>query len=138
MVAAARQARPSGVGPGTRVETPTRREPMSAGVASSGRSASTESISAASSTVVVSGPFSAIPNQEPLPRSAGTTPSPGLIPTSPQQAAGMRIDPMPSLPCATGTVPEATAAADPPDEPPGERSRSHGFRVMPYVESVVP
>ena len=45
---------------------------------------------------------------------------------------------MPSLPCATGTVPEATAAADPPDEPPGERSRSQGLRVMPYVESVVP
>ena len=83
------------------------------------RSASTESISAASSTVVASGPFSAMPNHEPLPRSAGTTPCPGLMPTSPQQAAGMRIEPMPSLPCAIGTVPDATAAAEPPDEPPG-------------------
>ena len=88
--------------------------------------------------MVASGPFSAIPNQEPSPRSAGTTPSPGLIPTSPQQADGIRIDPMPSFPCATGTVPEATAAAEPPDEPPGERSRSQGLCVMPYVESVVP
>ena len=60
------------------------------------------------------------------------------MPTSPQQAAGMRIEPMPSLPCATGTMPAATAAADPPDEPPGVRAGSHGLRVMPKVESVVP
>ena len=106
--------------------------------ASSGRPASTDSISAQSATVVASGPFSAMSNHEPLPRSAGTTPSPGLMPTRPQHAAGMRIEPMPSLPCATATMPAATAAAAPPDEPPGVRSRSHGLRVMPKVESVAP
>ena len=43
----------------------------------------------------------------------------------------MRIEPPPSLPWATGTMPEATAAAAPPEEPPGVRSRSHGLRVGP-------
>lgn len=45
----------------------------------------------------------------------------GLRPNSPQLAAGMRIDPPPSLPCAIGTMPAATAAAAPPLEPPGLR-----------------
>ena len=31
----------------------------------------------------------------------------------------MRIEPPPSLPWASGTMPAATAAAAPPDEPPG-------------------
>ncbi len=98
----------------------------------------TESSRAASATVVVSGPFSAKPNQEPLPSSLGTTPEPGLMPTSPQHAAGIRMEPMPSLPCAAATIPEATAAALPPDEPPGVRSWSHGLWVMPNEESVAP
>ena len=34
----------------------------------------------------------------------------GLRPKSPQHEAGMRIDPPPSLPCAIGTIPLATAA----------------------------
>ena len=52
-------------------------------------------------------------------------------PNSPVQAAGIRIEPPPSLPCATGTVPDATAALEPPDEPPGVRSVSQGLRVAP-------
>ena len=60
-----------------------------------------------------------------------TRPRLGLSPTSPQHAAGMRIEPPPSLPCASGTMPAATAAAEPPLEPPGVRSRSHGLRVGP-------
>jgi hypothetical protein len=77
-------------------------------------------------------------NHEPSPSPAGTTPWPGLMPTSPQQAEGMRIDPMPSLPCATGTMPAETAAAAPPDEPPGVCAGCQGLRVMPKVESVAP
>jgi hypothetical protein len=43
-----------------------------------------------------------------------------------------------SLPCATGTIRLATAAAAPPLEPPGERLRFHGLRVAPLsVGSVV-
>ena len=41
------------------------------------------------------------------------------------------------MPCATGTIPAATAAADPPDEPPGVRSRFHGLRVTTSGVSVV-
>ena len=54
---------------------------------------------------------------------ARSRPRLGLRPTRPQQAAGMRIEPPPSLPCATGTMPAATAAAEPPEEPPGVRVR---------------
>ncbi len=64
-------------------------------------------------------------------------PRAGLSPTSPQQAAGIRIEPPPSLPCATGTIPAATAAAEPPEEPPGVRSRSQGLRVGPKMRASV-
>ena len=43
----------------------------------------------------------------------------------------MRSEPPPSLPCATGSIPPATAAAAPPEEPPGVRVVSHGLRVGP-------
>ncbi len=59
-----------------------------------------------------------------------------LEPTRPQQAAGMRTEPRPSLPCAIGTSPAATAAAAPPDEPPGVRSVRHGLRVIAVASSV--
>ncbi len=49
-----------------------------------------------------------------------TLPCVGFSPTTPQQAAGIRMEPDPSLACATGTIPEATAAAAPPLDPPGE------------------
>ncbi len=55
----------------------------------------------------------------------------GFSPISPQQEAGMRIEPPPSEALATGTMPAATAAAAPPDEPPGVRSVDHGLRVGP-------
>src|SRR5439155_18622605 len=55
----------------------------------------------------------------------------GLRPTSPHQAAGIRTEPPMSLPSASGTQPDATAAPDPPDEPPGVRSGFQGFRVTP-------
>src|SRR5215472_10691459 len=53
----------------------------------------------------------------------------GLSPTSPHALDGMRMDPPPSLPCAAGTMPLATAAADPPEEPPAERPGSQGLRA---------
>ena len=43
----------------------------------------------------------------------------------------MRIDPPPSVPVAIETIPPATAAAEPPLDPPGVRSVSQGFRVTP-------
>jgi hypothetical protein len=55
----------------------------------------------------------------------------GFSPITPHQAAGIRSDPAPSLPVASGTTPAATAAAEPADEPPGLRSGRHGLAVGP-------
>src|SRR6185312_693119 len=60
-----------------------------------------------------------------------TRPREGFSPTSPRHDAGMRIEPPPSLPCAIDTMPAATPAALPPDEPPGVREVSHGLRAGP-------
>ena len=49
----------------------------------------------------------------------------------PQHAAGMRIEPPKSLPSHSATRPAATAAALPPDEPPGESRVSRGLRAEP-------
>ena len=62
----------------------------------------------------------------------------GLRPNSPQQEAGIRIDPPPSLAPAMGTIPAATAAALPPEEPPLVLRRFQGFFVIPpTIDSVV-
>src|ERR1700729_1835095 len=55
----------------------------------------------------------------------------GLIPTRLVHAAGIRTEPAPSEPRAAGTTPAATAAAEPPDAPPGGGWRLHGLRVTP-------
>ena len=54
-----------------------------------------------------------------------------FMPNRPQQDAGMRIEPPPSLAWASGTMRAATAAAEPPLEPPAVRVGSHGLRVGP-------
>jgi hypothetical protein len=50
---------------------------------------------------------------------AETLPREGLRPTSPHALAGMRIEPPPSFAWAIGTIPAATATAEPALEPPG-------------------
>ena len=45
--------------------------------------------------------------------------------------AEIRIDPPPSLAWANGTLPDATAAAEPPLEPPVECSGFHGLQLGP-------
>ena len=52
----------------------------------------------------------------------------------PHTAAGCRIDPPVSVPIPSGASNAVTAALEPPDEPPGTRSRSHGLCVGPYAE----
>ncbi len=49
----------------------------------------------------------------------------------------MRIEPPPSLACATGTAPAATSAADPPLDPPADRVTSHGLHVEPWISGSV-
>src|SRR5580692_2394743 len=56
------------------------------------------------------------------------------MPTTPQRAAGWRTEPPVSEPSATVVNPAATAAAEPPDDPPGTRDRSRGLWVGPVAE----
>src|SRR5690606_8240030 len=70
----------------------------------------------------------------------GTAPKVGLKPTTPQKAAGLSVEPPVCVPTASGTMPAATAAAEPEDEPPGVRLGSCGLRVGPgamYASSAV-
>src|SRR6185437_3132547 len=58
-------------------------------------------------------------------------PRDGFSPNRPHRPAGIRIEPPPSVACPIGTPRAATIAAEPPDEPPGERSLRHGLMVGP-------
>src|SRR5690606_14152084 len=55
----------------------------------------------------------------------------GFKPTTPQQAAGIRIARPPSVPKAMGFMPKATDTAAPPLEPPLVTSGLNGFSVKP-------
>ncbi len=59
------------------------------------------------------------------------------MPDSPQTAEGIRMEPPPSDPVASGTMPAARAAAAPPEEPPGPRLVSYGLRDGPKMALVV-
>src|SRR5882757_1969338 len=88
------------------------------------------STSAESRTLRVSGPtWSRDHDRDSTPRREAR-PYVGLIPTVPQTDAGMRIEPPVSVPMATRHMPAATAAPDPPLDPPGMCSRPHGLRVV--------
>ncbi len=63
----------------------------------------------------------------------GTRPWLVLMPDSPQMADGMRIEPPPSEPLPTGTIPDAMAEPVPPEDPPGERSGFQGLSVGPNL-----
>src|SRR2546427_13100580 len=90
------------------------------------------STNAVSATVRLTQPSIAIPPENSLKSGVSETrPRLGLSPTRPQQEAGILIEPPPSLPCAIGIIPAATAHALPPDEPPGVRDVSHGLRLGP-------
>ena len=49
----------------------------------------------------------------------------------PQKAAGLRSEPPVSEPVAIGTMPVASATADPPDEPAADFVGSNGLPVAP-------
>src|SRR6185295_14515729 len=94
----------------------------------------------ASATDVVSGPtWSSVVDSGTTP-SVDTSPSVGFRPTTPQAAAGMRIDPPVSVPIVARPMPAARLAPDPPLEPPGDRAGSCGLCTGPNAESsfVVP
>ncbi len=60
-----------------------------------------------------------------------TCPRAGRTPVSPHSAEGTRTEPPVSVPSAPAHSPAATAAADPPLDPPGLRSRFQGLRAGP-------
>ncbi len=60
-----------------------------------------------------------------------------MKPNRPQNAAGMRIEPAPSDACASGRSRAATAAAEPPLDPPEVCSRFHGLRVGGWISGSV-
>src|SRR5664279_4105631 len=60
-----------------------------------------------------------------------TRPKVGFKPTVPQKAAGIRIEPPVSVPIAIGIIPAATAAPEPPLDPPGTHSRLWGLWTAP-------
>ena len=60
------------------------------------------------------------------------------MPVTPHMAAGWRTEPPVSVPVVSGTSPAATAAAEPPDEPPGTRVLSQGFFTGPKYEFSLP
>src|SRR3954451_23806067 len=62
------------------------------------------------------------------------TPYVGFTPTTPHSAAGWRIEPPVSDPSPSGANPAATAAADPPLDPPATRETSCGLCVTPNAE----
>ena len=68
---------------------------------------------------------------------AGTRPKLGFKPKLPQNAAGMRTLPAPSVPIESGPMPQAMAAAVPPDDPPDVRAGFQGLRVMPVSGELV-
>ena len=87
---------------------------------------------AASRTVRTIGPWTEVSFQPSILRGAiGTRPKLTFIPKRPVQQAGMRMLPPPSEPVHIGTCPDATAAEEPPLEPPDVRSGFQGLRVMP-------
>jgi hypothetical protein len=122
--------------------TPTRRPLTSTGPTSPpGPSALVASIgscpcitlitSSASSTVLANGPIWSRLDDNAINPWRETRPYVGFNPTIPHSAAGWRIEPPVSDPRAIGANPAATATAEPPDEPPGTRETSHGFRDGP-------
>jgi hypothetical protein len=54
-----------------------------------------------------------------------------LSPHTPDIAAGWRIEPPVSVPVASGAMRAATAAAEPPEDPPGTSRRPQGLRTGP-------
>ena len=62
-----------------------------------------------------------------------TRPNVGFSPTTPHRPEGMRIEPPPSAPIASGTRPAATAAAEPADDPPVACPGFQGLRTNPVI-----
>ena len=106
--------------------------PSASGTRGSGP-ASTDSSSARSSTLRAIGPEIPSASHWFSDGHAGTRPRLGRSPYTPQNDAGLRRLPPMSEPSASGTMPEASAHAAPPLDPPALRVGSTGLRVVPKI-----
>src|SRR5260370_10371560 len=77
-------------------------------------------------------PADSPPHPSPASGAIDTRPRDGLSPNMPHCAAGIRIEPPPSVACAIGRMPAETAAAAPPEEPPCEVSGFQGLWPEPW------
>src|SRR5205823_2893930 len=91
--------------------------------------------SSRSPSVAAIGPGQSMDGASGITPSMGRRPVVGFSPKVPHIDAGMRIDPPVSEPSAQGTIPAATAAADPPLEPPVNRATSQGLPVRPHADT---
>ena len=116
--------------------TPTRRGRSTTGTVT-GRSATTASARPTSERSAASTPTRSQVGSNGTTPLTGTRPGLGAMPTTPHCDAGSRTDPPVSVPTARSASPTATAAAEPPELPPGLRPRSHGLCVGPCTEVAV-
>src|SRR5688572_32381353 len=86
---------------------------------------------AASSTLRAIGPSTERSLKRCSPGPLATRPGLGRKPTTEQKLAGVRKLPPRSEPLASATMPVASAAAEPPDEPAALSAGFHGLRVSP-------
>src|SRR5271170_8005873 len=89
---------------------------------------------AESAIFVVNGPIRSNEEAKAIRPYLDTRPYVGISAGMPQYAPGCRMEPPVSVPSETTDRPAATAAAEPPLDPPGTRSRAPGFRTGPYAE----
>src|SRR4051812_49956401 len=96
--------------------------------------------SQASSTEATPAKASALPARMPTVSKVGANgftpatemnPWEGRSPQIPQLLAGTRTEPLVSVPSAKSAIPQATAEAEPLDEPPGTRSGAFGLSGVP-------
>src|ERR1700761_4776499 len=96
---------------------------------SSGRLLIADSPTATSSTLAANTPTVSSDQEKHLTPTVGSSRNDGLIAATPQNEAGRITEPPVCVPSAIGSMPAATAAAEPEDEPPGVCSVLCGLRV---------
>src|SRR5262245_14163908 len=111
---------------------PSRKPCSGAGSSVQGSSpAMTASAAAHAATLRAIGPIESSVYESGNAPSVGTRDLVGLYPTTPQSAAGTRVEPPVSEPTAISHMPSATATTAPDEEPPGTRVRSAGLPGVP-------
>src|SRR4029453_13980369 len=117
-------------------QRPPRSTPTTVGAGRSfGRPATTSHPRRRSSTEPASRPGPPIPGARGIIPSGDTPRCVGFRPQVPQKAAGILAEPPVSETRLIGTMPVATATAEPPLEPPLILVGSQGFRVGPQADS---